>query len=127
MTPLLDALVAAQKVGLDAPVCAACLGRSVAPPNPGFEKFGCHRCDATGLDASDPERLIGRADMWLHGRACDVLRRWATNEVVVSWSIPASALAPGATPPGHLEPHDGTPTGLATALLRLVARVGGAE
>jgi hypothetical protein len=84
----------------------------------------CPACQGAGLDASDPERLVGRAHAWLHANACDVLHRWPTNEVIVYWDVPVGAMPPGQVARELVERHDGTPTGLATALLRIVARVG---
>lgn len=117
MTPLLEALQAASKVGFDAPVCDKCEGRGryyCCPEHP------CDWCDATGLDASDPEKLIGRAMMWLADR----------NSVTLYGSpvvLKPSVFLGHQYTPDHEEDHDRTETGIATALLRLVARVGGAK
>lgn len=122
MTPLLEALCDAAKVGFDAPKCRRCDGcGQVQGEYTGYFRL-CSLCHATGLDASDPERLIGRAHAWFHDNACDVLHRWPTNEVRAFRDIPIRLIPNGATPPEYVERHDGTPTGLATALLRLVAR-----
>jgi hypothetical protein len=73
----------------------------------------CLDCHATGLDASDPERLIGRALVWLLARGLEAKVTWHTLDVFTL-----------ADPDDHHDTHDGTPAGLAAALLRLVARVG---
>lgn len=125
MTPLLEALVAASKVGFDAPKCGHCYGLGSWTQASTGVRLSCIDCNATGVDAGDAEFLIGLADLWLHGRSCDVLRRWATNEIIVFWDVIDSALPPAdRVAPELVERHDGTPAGLATALLRLVARVG---
>lgn len=137
MSPLLDALVAASKVGFDAPKCAKC-------PRHAVNEFGdcahwcksclpegplvCAHCEGTDLDASDPFGLIGRAMMWL----------WSQKRNVTDDEYPniSAAIRDAETGCGMrglklvddyaVKRHDGTPTGLAIALLRLVARVGGA-
>lgn len=124
MTPLLEALQAASKVGFDAPVCDKCEGRGryyCCPEHP------CDWCDATGLDASDPEKLIGRAMMWLWSRNSNV-----TDADYLNISAAARDAETGCGVRGlklfgcyKFERHDGTPTSLAAALLRLVARAGG--
>ena len=124
MTPLLQALTDATKAGFDAPLCSDCRGNAAWAGIDGEGWYECPACHATGLDASDPYGLAGRAHVWLETRACDVLHRWATNEVIVSWEVPTSTLPPGTTPPEHVERHNSTPESRATALLRLVARVG---
>lgn len=54
MNELLTALEAAAKVGFDAPECPDC-----------HKSRFCPTCRGTFLDASDPEKLIGRAERWL--------------------------------------------------------------
>lgn len=122
MNELLTALVAAAKAGLDAPRCPFCTdGLRVihSPEDATFlrpsEELPCSTCHNTGLDASDPERLIGRAESWLLARGLDIKVTWRTLDVFTL-----------ADPDGYHEQHDSTPAGLAIALLRLVARVGGA-
>jgi hypothetical protein len=122
MTLLLEALTAAAKVGFDAPKCGRCDGHPHSyPATYGME---CPPCSGTGLDASDPFGLIGRALGWLELRACDVLHRWPTNEVIVYWDVPVGAMPPGQVARELVERHKSTPESRATALLRLVARVG---
>lgn len=139
MSELLKALQAAAAVGFDAPRCGKCPRHAVnehgdcaswcracLPDGPS----PCPHCHATGLDASDPERLIGRALFCLHKRNEHVLLPWDTATVETVRINPENFMEYY----GHdreavaerEEVHDGTPTGLATALLRLVARVGGA-
>ena len=131
MTPLLEAAVAARKAGFDAPRCYHCgwcgmcagSGAKDCPLCGGEGLRGakaarerdCAHCHATGLDVSDPERLIGRAFAWLVDRGLlDSSRHMQT------WSDWNGG-------PKLHEEHDRTPTGLAAALLRLVARVGGKQ
>ena len=103
MTPLLQALADGAKVGFDAPLCTASYCHDGAE---------CPDCGLTGLDASDPYGLIGRAFAWLVDRGLlDSSRHMQT------WSDWNGG-------PKFHEEHDRTPTSLATALLRLVARVG---
>lgn len=109
MNELLTALVAAQKVGFDAPECPDC-----------HKSRSCPTCRGTFLDASDPFGLIGRALMALQFSEPQFKRHGMFAGPVVHLGDPNCS----ATVSGH---HDGTPTGLATALLRLVARVGGAS
>lgn len=139
MNELLTALVAAAKVGFDAPKCGGC-------PRHAVNEFGdcahwcksclpegplvCAHCSGTGLDASDPEKLIGRAMGWLRERKEHVLAPWDTGEVELVRINPENLMefyghGREAVWERH-EAHDGSPVGLATALLRLVARVGGA-
>lgn len=123
MNELLTALVAASKVGFDAPKCPGCSGRGWYA---GLARHGestdvgpirdCQDCFGAGLDASDPERLIGRAESWLLARGLDIKVTWRALDVFTL-----------VDPDGYHERHDGTLVGLATALLRLVARTGGAE
>lgn len=130
MTPLLQALQAAARAGFDAPRCKFCTDglQAIASPDDATflrpaEELPCPACDATGLDASDPERLIARAIAHLHDHARDVVFRYATNEVTVYSDVSPSCLPPGVPLPQDSERHDGTATGRATALLRLAARV----
>ena len=112
MNELLTALVAAAKVGFEAPNCHLCLGdktrheyREDAFGNPSVvdTREPCRMCHATGLDASDPERLIGHAFVRLYYK-----HRMSLRAIDGALDL------------------DGTPAGLATALLRLVAQGGGA-
>lgn len=144
MTPLLEAAVAAREVGFDAPRCLncqwceTCMSRAFPfECDPACEDCGgsglrpvsdedtglCVDCDSTGLDASDPEHLIGRAQDWL-------LSKYAHPNLslfpkTAHFTIHSSAY--GSVVRLEHENHDGTPAGLATALLRLVARVGGKQ
>ncbi len=106
MTPLLQALTDAAKAGFDAPECPDC-----------YKSRHCPACRGTGLDASDPERLIGRALLALLPIEPQFKRHGILRGPVIHLGDPDCP----ATVSGH---HDGTPTSLATALLRLVARVG---
>lgn len=125
MRELLTALVAASKVGFDAPGCAPCQGTALdwvscsgdacLPVRGCLACPQCRHCSGTGLDASDPEKLIGRAESWLLARGLDIKVTWQALDVFTL-----------VDPDGYHERHDGTPAGLATAILRLVARVGGA-
>jgi len=128
MTPLLQALSYAARVGFDAPRCRPCIERPVTrftfSGDPLPDLMYCFACQGTGLDVSDPERLIGRALVWLESRACDVLHRWPTNEVIVYWDVPVGAFPPGQVARELIERHNSTPESRATAILRLVARVG---
>lgn len=118
MTELLTALVAASRVGFDAPGCQFCSGYGVDPET-GHDPYPCSACHATGLDASDPERLIGRAMMVLHLVEPQFKRHGMFGGPVVHIGDPECP----ATVSGY---YDGTPASLATAMLRLVARTGGA-
>jgi hypothetical protein len=128
MSPLLEALQAAVKAGFDAPACKDRWCRGGRQHWLDREQTICRTCEGTGLDASDPYGLIGRALVRLRQTGTHVLLPWDTGEVETVW------LHAGSNDPWHShdreakpedsEPHDGTPTGLATALLRLVARVG---
>ena len=100
------------------------MGRHQGYECPDVNDEPCPACHATGLDASDPHGLIGRALGWLETRACDVLHRWPTNEVIVYWDVPVGAMPPGQVARELVERHNSTPESRATALLRLVARVG---
>jgi hypothetical protein len=117
MNELLQALTDAAKVGFDAPRCRPCIERPVTrftfsgEPLPNL--VYCPVCHATGLDASDPERLIGRAMVWLLARGLEAKVTWHTLDVFTL-----------ADPDDYHECHDNTPTGLAAVLLRIVARVG---
>ena len=66
MTPVLKALVTAQRAGFDAPKCVTChgSGRTKGP----VLDWSCEACCATGLDASNPEMLSGRAMLHLFKR-----------------------------------------------------------
>jgi hypothetical protein len=121
MTPLLQALTDAAKVGLDGPKCAACYGNGSNFSGHLFDDIACKWCHATGLDASDPERLIGRAMVWLESEMHQVT---FTQRVALSRNLPNTVQTNHTTLGARKEHHDGTPTGFATALLRLVARVG---
>lgn len=128
MNELLNALQAAAKAGFDAPKCRACGGNGSNFSARTFDDIACKRCKETGLDASDPFGLIGRAMMWL----------WSQKRNVTDDEYPniSAAIRDAETGCGMrglklvddyaVKRHDGTPTGIATALLRLVARVGGA-
>lgn len=136
MTPLLQALQAAAAVGFNAPCCKFCtdgLQTISSPDDARFlrpaEELPCSACDATGLDTSDPERLIGRAMGWLYAHKQHVLVPHDTAEVETvdlraerheSYSYHEREAVSDDS-----QPHDGTETGIATALLRLVVRVGG--
>lgn len=119
MNELLTALVAATKVGFDAPKCSSCEDGEIESGELAWG-YPCANCHATGLDASDPERLIGRALRYLIGNDWTVIQG-PFDTIAHPWMLkwPDENA-------GEKEPHDGTPAGLATALLRLVARVGGA-
>ncbi len=134
MTPLLQALTDAARAGFDAPKCGKCRGTGASmtdtcwrcadfgwdherecDPPPKSEP--CAKCHGTSLDASDPERLIGRALIALLPIEPQFNRHGILRGPVIHLGDPDCP----ATVSGH---HDGTPTSLATALLRLVARVG---
>ena len=137
MNELLTALQAAAKAGFDAPKCNMCNGAaSVAVRSCWMcEDYGrdhahdcepppsskpCARCHATGLDASDPERLIGRAAGWLLKRKhYPAIHTYLVNVCFVNYTEVGDMLELD-------QAHDGTPAGLATALLRFVVWVGGA-
>ena len=153
MTPLLEAAVAAREVGLVVPECKECwkcpkchgdgnlyhedaespsycrncgatgsTNRTLSDkPDP-----ACKHCHATGIN-SDPARLGWVALMWL--RARDEIRLDPGNEhanplvnrkPVIHFRDEYDARNESAI-------HDGTETGIATALLRLVARAGGKQ
>lgn len=124
MTPLLEAAVAAREVGLEMPKCDRCEGRGRYHCCP---EHLCDWCDATGLDASDPERLIGRAMMWLWSRNSNITDAEYPNISAAARDAETGCGMRGLKLFGYyrFERHDGSPTSLATALLRLVARVGG--
>ena len=147
MSELLEAAVAAREVGLAVPECEACwrcpkchgdgnlyhedtegpsycrncgatgsTNRTLSPkPDP-----ACQTCRATGINP-DPARLGWVAMIWLLARHSDlsVMRRRVSRYE----SGESTLEAPMAT--RKAEDHDGTETGIATALLSLVARVGG--
>lgn len=137
MTPLLEAAVAARDVGLDVPECTRC-------PKHAVNEYGdcvhwcqacgatgpliCTYCHATGINP-DPALLGWVALMWLHAHKEHVLLPWDTDTVETVRINPENFMEYY----GHDREavcerdasHDGTPAGLATALLRLVARVGG--
>lgn len=129
MTPTLEALQSAAKAGFDAPECLDCMGRGGFATPDGEGWHHCFTCHATGLDASDPERLIGRAMAWLqHKGATNTARRdddWHAPPFKVDFTWPTCVGLPCSVT--ITEAHDGTLTGLAAAMLRLVARVGGGE
>ncbi len=134
MTPLLQALVAASKVGFDAPKCHLCLGHKTRHEYREPTTYGgayaydtgepCRMCHATGFDVSDPDRLVGRALGWIHDNVIDVTFKWATDEVILFRDIPASALPPGERAPEDSERHNGTAESRAIAILTLIARTG---
>ncbi len=126
MTPLLQARPDAVRVGFDAPKCQACDGAGELADETRTYVRNCCRCHATGLDASDPYGLMGRAMVWLWSH-----ERNATDAEYPNISAAIRDAETGCGMRGlklvddyKFERHDGTPTGLATALLRLVARVG---
>lgn len=128
MSPLLEALVAASKVGFDAPRCSFCTSGTRVDhfswPSVNSGKatvLKCAACRGTGLDASDPERLIGRAEQWLMSKYQHP--RLESYPTTTHFSIHGSAY--GVVVRLEHESHNRTPEGRATALLRLVARVGG--
>lgn len=136
----LQAAAAAAAVGFDAPRCGRCNGSAVATIracqkvhdcgdepdqcDPPACIKSCHRCHATGLDDSDPERLLGRAMAWFWLKGYDICDR------------PLDYCNPGGkrclkvvmkvVMEDVKEPHNKTAKDRATAILRLVARVGGA-
>ncbi len=112
MTPILQALTDAARVGFDAQPCRSCPYRGPAAVGP------CSVCEGTGLDASDPERLIGRAERWLLARE-SYPRIWTFPASVVYFWTDASGKERDVS-----ALHDNTAGSHATALLRLVARVG---
>lgn len=123
MTPLLEALCDAAKVGFDAPKCRRCDGcGQVQGEYTGYFRL-CSLCHATGLDALDPERLIGRAHAWL--LFTHTHPNLSLFPKTAHFTLHGSAY--GSVIRLEHENHDGTPTGLATALLRLVARAGEAK
>jgi hypothetical protein len=112
MTPLLQALAAASKVGFDAPECPDC-----------YKSRHCPACRGTGFDA-DPDRLVSRALGWFHDRVIDVTFQWATDGIILSRDVPISVLPPPGRAPQDSERHNGTTESRAVALLTLIARVG---
>ena len=129
MNDLLAALVAASKAGFDAPRCGWCIPDDAPEGNEWSQgsRQRCVHCLTTGLDASYPFGLIGRAMGWLWGQ-----KRNVTDDEYPNISAAIRDAETGCGMRGLklvddyvVKRHDGTPTGLATALLRLVARVGG--
>lgn len=124
MSELLEALQAAAVVGFDAPACYWCS----AGPMATREEYrrNCNDCHGAGIDASDPFGLIGRAMTWFWTQGRNV-----TDDEYLSISAAVRDAETGCGMRGlklagdhRVERHDGTPAGIATALLRLVARVG---
>ena len=115
MNPLLEAAVAAREVGLVVPECEDCEGARGFKSSCYHNNFRpCLRCHATGINP-DPALLGWVAFAWLVDRGLlDSSRHMQT------WSDWNGG-------PKLHEEHDRTPTGLAAALLRLVARVGGKQ
>lgn len=125
MNELLEAAVAAAKAGLDVPDCPFCSGYGVDPET-GHDPYPCGTCHATGINP-DPERLIGRAMMWLWSRNSNVTDAEYPNISAAARDAETGCGMRGLKLFGYyrFERHDGTSTSLATALLRLVARAGG--
>ena len=112
MNELLQALQAAANAGFDAPPCNDCHGNAAWAGIDGEGWYECPACHATGLDASDPERLIGRAMADLH---CN--RRMSLHRIGADIDSDLIKLPP--------MDDDGDRQGeFATALLRLVTRFG---
>ena len=117
MTPLLEAAVAAREVGLSVPECPDCKGHGEFAGLDGEGWYQCGNCHATGIDP-DPARLGWVAYLFLTGQ-----EGFSSGAKHTYWH-----------PEWHphwkdtfAEFHDGTETGIATALLRLVARAGGKQ
>lgn len=109
MTPLLEAAVAAREAGLEVPACEQCEYTGLF-----YSHSNCH---ATGIHP-DPVRLGWVALMWLTARANDpALHAYSRSFRFVNYTEGANMLE-------FDQAHDGTETGITTALLRLVARVG---
>lgn len=121
MTPLLEAAVAARQAGLDVPKCVRCARNEVLAAGPREPApWMCNYCGDTDINP-DPARLGWAAEGWLLAR----------EHYPVIHAYPVSTRFVNYTEAGDMleldQAHDKTSEGRTTALLRLVARVGGKQ
>lgn len=131
MSPLQKALRDAVAVGFDAPKCSECGGTGeilqrryvlLVASRP------CASCAGCGYDATDPRTVSARACLWLLERGYTISPdegaaekgtlgdRVSAERWLLRWRRGPSE--------DHPEAHDGTPEGLALALLRIVVAEG---
>lgn len=120
MTPLLEAAVAAREAGLEVPACEQCEGTGHVQGEYTGLFYSHSNCHATGINP-DPARLGWAAEGWLLAR----------EHYPVIHAYPVSTRFVNYTEAGDMleldQAHDKTSEGRTTALLRLVARVGGKQ